>query len=284
MIICIVLYNYCNSVRMDQNIYEIFEKDDFELIGLGRLLKDISRVVYVHRAKTCLQYYNEAVIEFSTSNHYNDTNTSEAVVLDTNNMNHIRKRKLKDLKGNHLVQKSKDNLPTLFKLKYIFNEHTIDNTISTSNRPCGVSVMQNPTKSINLTIYSYHGIASLDEVVVIDFQMLTASFSPSNERILIDQMINDDDNNNDNISCSNSSEENCGKNDTLDTNNNDNHSNNNNSNNNSSKALEVVDKADYYNVNVNMDAISKVVHSLYIIAAYMYVTYNNNMIISFQNG
>lgn len=275
---------YIDSARLDQNIYEVFEKDEnnIELINKGKLIKDNCRVIYVHKAKTCQQYYNEVIIEFSFTEQVNkcridlhkasnSKDESKTSIQGVNNLNisdtahtNSHKRKSEEMRKGSLQQLKHHSIapPTLFKLKYIFNEHSVDSNISATNRDDlgKSSVMEYPAKSINLTISISHGAASLDEMVVIDFQMLTASFSPSAQRILINQhpekeeeedstvhsypnsnQIVRDDNTEDNVSKKSMSS--IPIDDRIED---------------VEEAHDVEDIADYYSVDVNIGAIEKV--------------------------
>ena len=188
--------------RMKKDIYELFGKDESNQMvsATGKNLMVSSRVKSLHSARTCAQYFTDAVVEFSAGNitrrDFGDSEEEEERdVTATGTKAKKGKRKIAEVSSNVTLAEP-------VYLRYQFNEQLVAASTGTdrqeddngesegsisngkrTNRGKGVSVMEAPCKSINLTITASRGAAGLQPQTLLDFQMLTAGHSPSEQQL-----------------------------------------------------------------------------------------------------
>lgn len=159
--------------RYQDDVFDLFERDvtTNKLTGEGQRLALLSRVVSSHSAKSCKEFTNSVTIQFAEENKHT-TSFGDLCVPEQSRQERGTKRKPVGATLMHDV----------VSVVYEFSEQTV----GSHSRPSGKSVLESPCKTINLTISMSRGAAALDKQEVLDFQMLTASFSPSMNRVLID--------------------------------------------------------------------------------------------------
>lgn len=227
--------------RLQDDVFDIFEKDceTNQLIGDGDRLCKLSRIVSQNSTKTNAQFSSEGVLELSELNKYKIDFGLPSVQPSVFNVQ--TKNKKRKIIRTEMMQDS-------VNLIYSFNELSV----SESKREINMSVVESPCRSINLTISMSRGRSGMDECTLVDFQMLTASFSPSNVQILLSDKENDE-------SCTDSqcsgtdNEVKCGWSLRSSV-----HSETENSIDENLDADELIDNSDYYHVMVDCDSINTV--------------------------
>lgn len=163
--------------RMKKDVYSLFGKsEDGTMLSLtGSHLLQASRVTKFHSAHSCNQFYTDAVVELS------ETNTPTHGEVASTKPSGKRKRS----------EQFKLVLDEPVYLNYVFSEQTVGAESGSGNakREKGVSVMESPYKSINLTITVCRGVGGLDKAVLLDFQLLTAGCSPSDQQISLQNLV-----------------------------------------------------------------------------------------------
>jgi hypothetical protein len=160
--------------RLQDDVFDIFEKDDesHRLIGDGDRLCSLSRVIMHQSNRSCSQFSCEVTIELSESNI-----TKQDVGVPSKPIESIKKAYQSRKKRKTYKEMSEDSV----SLMYSFSEISV----SDQKRENGVSVIESPCRTINLTISMSRGRSGVDKCTLVDFQLLTASFSPSDEQILL---------------------------------------------------------------------------------------------------
>lgn len=164
----IELSNIALHKRLDDDVFELFDKENEDEMKMKHRLTSLARVISHHTASSCSQFVIESVIEFSEDNlTIQDVGSLRALpAVEKSN-----KRKSRA----HIMQVD------CVRLYYEYNEQSV----GSAERAPGQSVLESPCKTINLTISMSRGAAGLDKCVVIDFEMLTAKFSPSENQVLL---------------------------------------------------------------------------------------------------
>lgn len=155
--------------RMKRDIYDLFGKDDDGIMTCtsGRKLLDSARVIKYRTAQTCSVFETNAEVRFT-----NDAGT-------------VNKKR----KASTTENIASEDIVTV---TYHFSEQIVapaSGTQSARNiREKGISVIEAPYKSINLIISISRGAAGLDAQNLLDFQLLTAGASPSQNQVSLQDM------------------------------------------------------------------------------------------------
>ncbi len=176
-VIGLQLSNLALQKRMNDDVFDLFDKDENNVVmGEGGRLRDLCKVVSVSSTKTCAQVSNEAVIELAERNSPSmNSNNKNSKVLET-------MRSKKNYTNNKRALQPPSMKEEVVRLCYSYNELSL----GSHDRAPGVSVLESPCCTINLTISMSRGIGGFDKVNVVDFQLLTARFSPSQRQTVID--------------------------------------------------------------------------------------------------
>lgn len=168
--------------RMKRDVFSLFGKseDGTMLSNTGSRLMLLSRVTKYHTAHSCNQFHVDATVEFAESNAF----TNKKAETDNNGKMSSGKRR-RDEPAPTLV------LHEPVYLQYLFTEQTVGTGSGTGDvrREKGVSVMESPYKSINLTITMCRGAGGVDKATLLDFQLLTAGCSPSDQQISLQDLM-----------------------------------------------------------------------------------------------
>lgn len=158
--------------RLKRDVYSLFGKDDDGVMASnsGRALLEGARVTKLHTAKTCNVYHIDAEVQFR---------------LPASSDSAIGKRK---------ASPSAASAPEeLVSVRYQYSEQTVASGSGTHSlqgfREKGVTVIESPYKSINLIVSASRGAAGLDAQNVVDFQLLTAGCSPSDQQVSLQDMM-----------------------------------------------------------------------------------------------
>lgn len=160
----------CDRIRKD--VYTLFGKDEkgnWQSESGKRLLQN-ALVKKFYTAHTCSTYYIDAEIQFG-SNFSGISTTLDEKYLENENSEPIN-------------------------IRYQYNEQTVGAGSGTSStagsfREKGVTVMEAPYKSINLIVSASRGAGGLDQITIIDFQLLTAGCSPSEQQVSLRSVMQD---------------------------------------------------------------------------------------------
>ena len=160
----------CDRIRKD--VYTLFGKDEegnWQSESGKRLLQN-ALVKKFYTAHTCSTYYIDAEVQFG-SNFSGISTTLDEKYLENENSEPIN-------------------------IRYQYNEQTVGAGSGTSStvgsfREKGVTVMEAPYKSINLIVSASRGAGGLDQTTIIDFQLLTAGCSPSEQQVSLRSVMQD---------------------------------------------------------------------------------------------
>ena len=199
--------------RLRQDIFQLFCSEDDagafadkqnipggtrSLNAEGERLLRLARVKTYHHARTCSQFYTEVVIEFSLNNF----NSYDFGALEEENGCYTSITKEEELQP-----RLRHNIPILVKVVYDEQIKSGCRPSSTpeagqvraaedaeseegsvgqqGHRPARRSALEDPCKSVSLSISATYGPARCDQVQIVDFQLLTAGHSPSTEKVLV---------------------------------------------------------------------------------------------------
>lgn len=243
------LSNITLHKRLDDDVFELFDKEDEEAMKVKHRLSGLVRVVSYHTASTCSQFVIESEIEFAEWNLSISDVGSLSAELPLNEAKNGKKRS-KSSSAVGAVTMPVDSV----RLYYQYNEQSV----GSADRPPGVSVLESPCKTINLTVSMARGAAGLDKCVVVDFEMLTAKHSPSENQIPLNHNNSDEGSENDgSVGSDEEQEEGESDSDAEEEEDQEADSNSDNNSNDDQRSGDV-DMSDYYSVRVDREALEQV--------------------------